>query len=112
MTIVLAFEVIISIIVVLLLLYAAVRYRKEITSEKGKEEAMRRKGTLRIALFLGVIALAMFIIWEIFEALEALGMVSLEERVEHGINAVIMLTVLAAQILVLYISIKVKTYAG
>src|SRR3990172_8565083 len=101
-----------STIVVLALLYSAVKYRTVLTSEKAKQEVMRRKTIFRTAFFLGVLALGMFIIWELFEALEALNIVSLGEEVERVVEVFQMAAVLTAQILIFYVVAEVKKHGA
>lgn len=104
---ILAIEVFASTIIVLLILYFVIKYRKELMSEKAKEEITKRKTLFRAAFFLGTVAIAIFIIVEIFEALETLDIIFLEEEVEEGINTALITFVLAAQCIMLYLQREV-----
>ena len=98
--------------VVLALLYSAIKYRTVLTSEKAKQEVIRRKTIFRTAFFLGVLTLGMFILWELFEALEALNIVSLGEEVERIVEVFQMAAVLTAQILIFYVVAEVKKHGA
>jgi len=109
---ILAIEVFASTIVVLLLLYFAVKYRKELTSEKAKQELAKRKRIFWAAFFFGVVALAVFLIWEIFEALEVLNMISVEEGVDNAVAVFQVFVVLIAQSLMFYLQAEVRKHAA
>lgn len=99
-----------SIIVVLVLLELSLKSRTELTSERVKERLKEKKIRFFVAIFLGVVAAAMFVVIELFEAGEALSLVYSFVVVESLLEAVQLVFMLAAQILILSLVLEVRRH--
>lgn len=103
----LAAEISVSTIILFLLLYITVRNKNTLFSENTMKEIRKRKNYFRAAIFLGVTAMAMLVIIEIFEALSSFDIIFIEKELEISAKIIQIFFLIFAQGIMLFLEREV-----